>query len=64
MIIDRIKKHISGEMKNMLSTTVKKAIFEQLDKLEKLAKSTKDFPYDDLFVKFLRGICEELFDSE
>ena len=64
MILDRIKKHISGELKNMLNTEVKKAIFQQLDKMEKLAKTTKDFPYDDLLVEFLRGICEELFDIE
>ena len=64
MIIDRIKKKISGEMRNMLSTTVKKAIFEQIGKLEKLAKSTKDFPYDDLFVQLLRELCEDIFGTE
>lgn len=59
--MDRIKEKISGEMKNMLKTTVKKTIFKQLDELEKLAKTTKDFPYDDIFVQLLREFAKDLF---
>jgi len=63
MIIDRIKKRISGEMKNMLSTTVKKELYKHVENLEKLARSTRN-KYDDLFVELLRTILDDIFGTE
>ena len=58
-MLNRFLQKISKELIHGMITEVKKAIPDILEKLDKIAKGTKN-PYDDMIVNLIRDFCEEI----